>query len=149
MKIQWKVLVVCLIIVYAFAFLGSLFTETGDWYESVKPTTTPPNWIFPVVWNILFFLIALSLYFIWLKAENKGMIILIYGINLILNFLWSIIFFWMKNPKIAFFELIILWVSIVSMLIFGLKTDKKTFYLIIPYLLWVSFAGILNYMIAF
>ncbi|MBU1894396.1 MAG: tryptophan-rich sensory protein, partial [Candidatus Omnitrophica bacterium] len=78
LRIQWKTLAICLILVYAIAFLGSLFTDTGDWYESVKPTTTPPNWAFPVVWNMLFFLIAVSLYLVWIKGEKRGTIAIIY-----------------------------------------------------------------------
>lgn len=152
MKIQWKVLVVSLVVVYAVALIGSLFTSgntSGEWYESVKPSITPPNWVFPIVWNVLFFLIALSLYFAWIRGKEKRKIMIFYGINFLLNILWSALFFSWKKTKLAFFELILLWLSILYLIIFTYNKDKKAAYLLIPYLLWVSFAGILNYLIVF
>lgn len=148
-RVNWKVLVISLIIVYAVAFLGGLFTskETGgDWYQSIRPAITPPNYVFPIVWNILFFLIALSLYFVLVKSRKIKDIALVYGLNFLLNILWSGLYFGMRNPKLAFFEIIILWISILSMIIFSYKIDKKASYVLIPYLLWVSFAAILNYL---
>ena len=152
MKINWKVLIVSLLIVYAIAVIGSLFTAGNtdtEWYESIKPSITPPNLVFPVVWNILFFLIALSLYFAWTAGKEKKKIIIFYGINFLLNILWSFLFFSWKRTRMAFFGLILLWLSILYLIIFTYKKDKKAAYLLIPYLLWVSFAGILNYLIAF
>jgi translocator protein len=150
-KINWKVLIVSLVIVYAVAFLGSLFTSNAvksDWYQSVKPTITPPNYIFPIVWTILFFLIALSLYFAWLNSnkKQKNKTALFYGINFVLNILWSVFYFGMKNPLVAFIVILLLWVSILSLIIFSKKINKKSSYLLIPYLLWVSFAIVLNYL---
>lgn len=151
-KVNWKVLIISLIIVYLVALLGSLFTSANtDWYQSIKPAITPPNWIFPIVWNILFFLIALSLYFAWIKSnkKQKKKIIIIFGINFFLNILWSILFFTMKNPFASFFELLFLLLSIKLMIIITWKINKISSYLLLPYLLWVTFAGILNYLIAF
>ena len=150
-KINWKILIVSLVIVALVAFIGSLFTIDTDseWYDSIKPSITPPNWVFPVVWNILFFLIALSLYFVLVSKKQKNKILTIYLVNFILNILWSVLFFTYKKTKIAFFELIILWISILLMVILSYKINKKASYLLIPYLLWVSFAGILNYLMAF
>ena len=150
-KINWKILIISLVIVYAVAFIGSLFTggnTSGEWYESIKPSITPPNWIFPVVWNILFFLIALSLYFVWVntKDKQKNKIIIVFGINFLLNILWSVLYFTLRNPFYAFIELIFLWLSIIGMIIVTYKINKRSAYLLIPYLLWVSFAGILNYL---
>jgi benzodiazapine receptor len=148
-KINWKVLIICLIIVCAVALIGSIFTTKAvksEWYQSIKPSITPPNWVFPVVWTILFFLIALSLYISWVKAnkKQKNDVILIYGINFILNIMWSVFYFGMKNPLIAFFEIIALLVSIIAMIGVSNKISKKAGYLLIPYLLWVGFALILN-----
>lgn len=153
-KINWKILILCLVIVYAVAFTGSLFTSSNvnsDWYESIKPSITPPNFIFPIVWNILFFLIGLSLYFAFLSAkkEEKKTIFWIFGINLILNVLWSMFFFTLQNPLLAFFDLIVLWISIIFMVVITYKIRKLSSYLLIPYLLWVAFAGYLNYLMAF
>jgi len=155
MKINYKVLIISLIVVYSVAFFGGLFTSqnvNSEWYESTKTSLTPPNFIFPIVWNILFFLIAISLYLAWTSAKNKTTkktIAIIFGINLFLNFAWSIIFFGLQNPKGAFIELIVLWISIVAMIYTTYRINKTSSYLLIPYLLWVSFAGILNWMITF
>jgi tryptophan-rich sensory protein len=154
-KVNLKILIFCIVAVYAAAFLGSLFSSSNvntSWYQSVKPSITPPNWIFPVVWNILFLLIALSLYFAWMnskKKKEKIKISLFFALNLILNVFWSFLFFSMKNPVYSFFELILLWLSIISLIAVTWKISRKSAYLLIPYLLWVSFAGVLNFLIAF
>jgi len=152
-EIKWKTLLICFVIVYGIAFAGSLFTDANSsWYESVKPAITPPNYVFPIVWNILFFLIALALYYSWTDKKSKKLkskIATVFGINLSLNFLWGILFFKMQNPIISFFELIILWISIIILISTTSKINRHYSYLLIPYLLWVSFAGILNYLIAF
>ena len=151
MKIKWKILITSLIVVYLVAFLGSLFTSPNTdtaWYESIKPSITPPNWVFPIVWNILFFLIALSLYFAWIKAKKnqKTKITLVFGINFALNILWSILYFGMKNPTASFIEIFFLIASIISMIIVTAKVSKTASYLLHPYLIWVCFATILNYL---
>jgi len=150
-KINWKVLIVSFIIVYLVAALGSLFTAgntSGEWYDSIKPSITPPGWVFPIVWNILFFLIALSLYFAWNSAEGKSKkkVALVFGINFLLNILWSFLYFFLKKPALAFIEIIILEISILAMILIAYKTSKKAAYLLVPYLLWVGFASILNYL---
>lgn len=153
-KKNWKVLVVSLVVVYLVAFIGSLFTSSSvntDWYKSIKPSITPPNWVFPIVWNVLFFLIALSLYFSWMSAKKneKKKIMIVFGINFILNILWSILYFRLKNPVASFFELIVLWFSIILMIFVTSKISKKASWLLVPYGIWVGFAGILNYLSAF
>ena len=155
-KLNWKVLVLSLIIVYGIAFLGSLFTSPvtdSVWYESIKPEITPPNWVFPIVWNVLFFLIGISLYLAWTSAgknkKQKKEVAWVFGINLALNVLWSVFFFGLQNPTLAFFELLALWVSIIAMISVTYRINKASSYLLVPYLLWVSFAGILNWLIAF
>lgn len=153
-RINWKVLIICLIVVYSIALIGSLFTSQNidaSWYESIKPSITPPNFVFPIVWNILFFLIALSLYFSWIKAtkKQKKKIAIVFGINFILNILWSVLFFTMKNPVFSFAELLFLILSIKLMIFTTWKINRISSYLLIPYLLWVTFAGVLNYLIAF
>ena len=150
-KINYKILIASLVVVYFIGFAGSLFTDTGDWYESIKPEITPPGYVFGIVWNILFFLIAISIYISFTEGNKKQrqITLLLFGINLLLNFLWSVIFFGMQNPVFGFYELIILGISIISLIYYNYKINKFSSYLLIPYLIWVCFAGYLNYLSAF
>ena len=145
-------LIICFLIVFLVAFLGSIFTSSGvntTWYDSIRPEITPPNWVFPIVWNFLFILIAFSLFFAWIQAKDKNQkkkIIFLYSINFILNILWSFLFFGLRNPLLGFIEIILVWISIL-ILIFGLwRISKKASLFLIPYLLWVGFASIINYL---
>lgn len=151
-KKNWKVLIVSLVIVYAVAFIGSFFTSPAtdtSWYESIKPSITPPNWVFPIVWNVLFFLIGLSLYFSWINAKKKNVkkkIVIVFAINFALNILWSALYFGLKNPSASFIEIIFLELSIMSTIYVTYKIERKAAYLLVPYLVWVSFAAVLNYL---
>jgi len=154
-KIDWKVLILSLVIVYFVAFLGSIFTYptvNSSWYIMIKPPITPPNWIFPIVWNILFFLIAVSLYLAWINAKNKKdkkEVATVFGINLFLNLFWTILFFGFKDHILSLIEAIALLISIMFMMRITSKIKKTSFYLLIPYLLWVSFALVLNLFVCF
>jgi translocator protein len=148
-KVKAVPLILSFVIVIIVAFLGSLFTapSTGSqWYQQIKPSITPPNFLFPIAWTVLFILIALSLYFIWTSAkkEDKPKIVWIYGINFILNILWSALFFGLRNPVLAFIEIIIFFISIIFMMILTFRIDQKAGWLLVPYLVWVAFALILN-----
>lgn len=153
-KFNWKLLLSSLLIVYVTAIIGSLFTSgnvNSAWYESIKPSITPPNGVFPIVWGILFLLIGLSLYFSWNNSNknDKNAIAAIFAANLGLNIIWSLLYFELRMPIVAFFELIILWISILVMIFTVAESNKKAGWLLVPYLLWVTFAGILNYLSAF
>jgi len=151
-RVNWKVFIVCVLVVYSVALIGSIFTSqstNSSWYDSIKPAITPPNYVFPIAWNILFILIIFSLYFSWTEAKKikeKKKIIILFGINFILNILWSVFYFGMRNPSLAFIEIIFLWASILLLVLGIYKTSKKASMLLLPYLLWVSFAGVLNYL---
>ena len=152
MKINFLVLIISIVVVFIVAAIGGLFTSrnTGtEWYQSIKPSITPPNWVFPIVWNFLFLLIAISLYVAWTSAstsQQRTLIIIVFAINFILNILWSAIYFGMQNPSAAFVEIIFLWLSILAMIIVLWGINKVSSYLLIPYLLWVGFASVLNYL---
>lgn len=150
-RINYKVLILSFVIVFAIAFIGSIFTSgntNSEWFNSIKPSITPPNYVFPIVWNIIFALIALSLYFSWTNSskKQKKKIAFVFGINLILNAFWSFLYFGIQNPGFALIEIFFLWVSIISMLVLTYKIKKISFYFLIPYFLWVSFAIYLNFL---
>jgi len=145
-------LLVFLIFVFAVAFLGNLFVGDGvnsDWYDSIRPSITPPDWTFGVVWPILYILIAVSLYLAWINVKDnkqESVLFIVFGINLIANGLWSCLFFNLKSPLFAFFDLIFIWITIILMMFYTWKLNRRATYLLIPYFLWVSFAGVLNFM---
>jgi tryptophan-rich sensory protein len=148
------VLIWSFIIVILVAFLGSIFTSKSvgtEWYQSIKPSITPPSFVFPIAWSILFFLIALSLYLVWIFStkQEKRKIILVYGLNFVLNILWSVLYFGLHQTKLAFFEIIILFLSILLMISVSYKIKRMSSYLLVPYLLWVGFASVLTYLSAF
>ena len=154
MKIKFKPLIFSLIITYAVAFIGSLFTSPNTstaWYDSIKPAITPPSIVFPIVWNILFLLIAISLYLVIIhsKKKQKKEIYTLFAINFALNIIWSVIFFGLKLPALAFIEIILLWVSILFLILKTKKINKTASYLLWPYLAWVTFASLLNILAAF
>ncbi len=151
-SIQLKILIVCIAIMFLIAGIGSLFTVNktdSAWYNAVKPSITPPGWVFPIVWNILFLLMAFSLYSSWTNTEDKktrNKIFFFFGVNLFLNVLWSLFYFTLENPLLALFDLILLWASILVLILLSWKKNRKASLLLVPYLLWVSFASILNFL---
>jgi tryptophan-rich sensory protein len=153
---NFKVFIICLLIVFLIVGgVGSLFTTknvNSSWYQSIQPAITPPNWVFPIAWNILFLLISFSLYFAWMSSKSKRdkkKVAIVFGINFVLNILWSVLFFGLKETQIAFIEIILLWISILAMILITKNISKKSSWLLVPYLIWVTFASVLNYMAAF
>ncbi len=149
-KIRIVPLIVSFVIVILVAFIGSLFTSSStssSWYQQIKPSITPPNFVFPIAWTTLFVLIAISLYLAWTNSKNKEdrqKVALVFGINLVLNVLWSLFFFYLRNPLLGFIEIIFLWASIWMMISVTRKINKTSMWLLVPYLVWVAFAAILN-----
>lgn len=131
--------------------LGSVFTYASipTWYASLqKPTFTPPNWLFGPAWLTLYTLMGISLYIVWKKGLDKKDVRLsvgLFGAQLALNSLWSFLFFGLKDLRLAFFEIVVLWVFIVASIASFYKVSKKAAMLLVPYILWVSFAALLNY----
>jgi len=147
-SINLRILLACFVVLILVATIGSLLTQNSksQWYESTKPSITPPSFVFPIVWTALFILIAISFYLVIVSGKLREKVIFIYVINFIFNIFWSYLYFYLKNPRFAFFEIIVLWASIISMIYVSWKIDKKAAWLLVPYLLWVSFAVILNYL---
>ncbi|MEO0086954.1 MAG: TspO/MBR family protein [candidate division WOR-3 bacterium] len=144
-------LLLSILICQVAGILGSIFTTPSipTWYLQLnKPPFTPPNWLFAPAWTTLFLLMGISLYLVWNQGwENKQVkkAILIFAIQLILNILWSFIFFTLKSLLFAFIEIIILWIAILLTIINFQKVSKSSAYLLLPYLFWVSFASVLNF----
>ena len=145
-------LIISILLAQGTGILSSFLSMTASsTYENFnKPSFSPPGWVFPIVWTILFFLMAVAAYRVWMKGksgEDVTKALLLYAIQLFLNFLWSIIFFRFRLYAIAFLELLILLVFILLTTFEFFDIDKTAAYLMIPYIAWVSFAGILNYTI--
>ncbi len=146
-------LVYSIVICQLAGIIGSFFTfpSISTWYAALeKPSFNPPNWIFSPVWITLFILMGVSLYLVWIqgtKTKYAKIALTLFGIQLSLNILWSIIFFGLKSPFFALIEIIILWVAILATILKFSKISKTAAYLLIPYILWVSFAAILNFSI--
>jgi tryptophan-rich sensory protein len=145
-------LIFFLLVTFLAAFIGNFFTMPSiqDWYASLsKPSFNPPNWLFGPAWTILYFLMAVSAFLVWQKRENPRAkkALTFYFIQLALNSLWSIIFFGWQNLGLAFVEIIFLWLFILLTLINFYKIVRVAGILFIPYILWVSFASLLNFSI--
>jgi tryptophan-rich sensory protein len=133
--------------------IGSIFTASSleGWYFLLeKPTFNPPSWVFFPVWTILYTLMGISLYLVWkqgIKEREVKTGVFLFGLQLGLNILWSLLFFGLKSPYYAFLEILILWAAILLTIIQFWKISKSASLLLIPYILWVSFAALLNYQI--
>ncbi|MBK7212997.1 MAG: tryptophan-rich sensory protein [Bacteroidales bacterium] len=129
--------------------IAGMFTTEAipGWYASLnQPSFNPPNWVFGPVWTALYILMGISLYLIWKQESSKqrDQAILIFMVQLILNFGWSFLFFYFRQIGVALMEILVLWIMIVLMLINFRRVKPLAAYLNIPYLLWVSFATALN-----
>lgn len=133
------------------AALGSAFTDTSsEWYQNlVKPALQPPAIVFPIVWTILYILIAVSLSLVSTDPKTSNRVLILYAINGVLNVLWSYTFFYQQNPAGALFVLILLIITAVLLFTNVFRINKTAAYLLLPYIIWLCFAFYLNYEIAF
>jgi tryptophan-rich sensory protein len=153
MKNIWK-LIISIIICELAGIIGSLFTMPSipTWYAGLgKPALNPPAWVFGPVWTTLFVLMGIALWLVWINRsadkKAKKTAIVIFFIQLALNTLWSIIFFGWHSPGWSFVDLVFLWLAILTTIILFAKVFKPAAWLLVPYILWVSFAGYLNFAI--
>ncbi len=141
-------LLLSIIICQLAGVIGSFFTakSVSTWYQTLnKPGFTPPGWLFAPVWICLYFLMAIALFLILNKKDKKGLILFI--AQLVFNAFWSIAFFGIQSPVLGLIIIVILWVLILLTIIRFFKISKLAGWLLIPYILWVSFASILNFSI--
>lgn len=142
-------LILCLLIPMAIGSISGIATAAGikSWYLTLnKPFFNPPNYLFGPVWTLLYLLMGISIYLILQtpKTDMRKKAIIIFCVQLGLNFIWSFLFFKFQRVGIAFIEILLIWASMLTMILTFYKLNKTAALLQIPYLLWVSFASILN-----
>jgi tryptophan-rich sensory protein len=151
LKINYFKLIASVLLCQLAGAAGSVFTVSSltDWYSLLeKPVFNPPSWVFFPVWTLLYTLMGISLYIVWEKGLHDREVkigLLIFGIQLILNVLWSFLFFGLRSPYYGFVGIIFLWLAILLTIVQFRNISKTASYLLIPYILWVSFAVLLNY----
>jgi translocator protein len=133
------------------AIVGGSITVLDTWYYSLKqPGWAPPDYMFGVIWTAIFALIAVAGVLAWEKAKTRRDVEItlgIFALNGFLNLGWSFIFFRIERPDIAFYELIALWLSVLALILFCGRFSKWSAILLLPYLAWVTTAGVLNYQV--
>lgn len=140
----WIVLAFWVLISLSAGFIGSRFPP-GEWYDSLaKPSFNPPGWVFGPVWTLLYILMGIAVWLAW-KEQGFSTAVYLFMAQLALNALWSYLFFGANRPGLAFMEIILLWVLILLTMILFWRVRTAAGVLFIPYLLWVSFASVLNY----
>jgi benzodiazapine receptor len=146
-------LVIAIVVSELAGIIGSVFTISAipTWYATlVKPALNPPAWVFGPVWTTLYALMGVATFLVWKKGWEKKEVktaLGIFGIQLVLNTLWSVIFFGLHSPGAALVDIIFLWLAILATIIAFAKISRPAAWLLVPYILWVSFAAYLNYAI--
>lgn len=152
MSVNIKRLIISVTIPLLLGSIAGIATSRNieNWYNQLnKPSFAPPNEVFGPVWTLLYILIGVALYRYWQSTavneneKKKGYIL--FGAQLLLNFLWSFIFFEFKQLGLAFFEIILMWIAILLTIVVFSRADKGAARLLVPYIAWVSFACVLNY----
>lgn len=149
---KWKhvlIFIVCIVLPMGIGGVSGFFTSDGinEWYQYLeKPFFNPPNYLFGIVWPILYALMGVSLFLIWVSPSNpkKRVAYIAFSVQLVLNFFWSFIFFNFREPAWALAEIVVLWICITWMIRAFYPIRKWAAILQVPYMLWVSFATALN-----
>lgn len=145
----WK-LVVAVAVVELIGNLGAIFTlpAISTWYASLaKPSFTPPSWLFGPAWIVLYALIGIALYLVWERGAGKPKFrnaMLAFGAQLVLNVMWSFAFFGLHSPAYGVIVIVALWIAILAAVITFYRISRAAAYALVPYLIWVTFAAILN-----
>ena len=149
MRIKWKQLLIAVAIPLVVGGLAALLTSGNmDLFEMVeKPPLSPPGWLFPVAWTILYILMGVASYLVWQTTGSprlRQQALRLYGLQLVVNFVWPLLFFNLQWYVVAFLWLVLLWVLILLTLLAFRRLSPVAGWLLVPYLLWVTFAGYLN-----
>ncbi len=146
-------LIIAIVVSQLAGIIGSLFTAPAiaGWYTTLaKPTLNPPAWVFGPVWTTLFVLMGIAAFLVWKRGLDRRDVRIAVGMflgQLVLNTLWSVIFFGLQSPGGALVEMVFLWLAILATIVVFAKISRPAAWLLAPYILWVSFAGYLNYAI--
>jgi len=151
-KRPWLGLLAFLVLCFAAAGVGGAVTtpKIDDWYAALaKPGWNPPNWIFGPVWSALYFCMAVAAWLVWRQAgfRQAGGPLALFAVQLVLNVLWSCVFFGLEKPGLAFMEVLLLWATIAATTVVFWQRSTLAGVLFMPYLAWVSFASVLNFTI--
>jgi benzodiazapine receptor len=149
---SWIGLVVVLAVCFAAAGIGGAVTtpKIGNWYATLaKPTWNPPDWIFGPVWSALYFCMAVAAWLVWRQNGFTAakVPLILFGVQLALNVLWSCLFFGLQSPGLAFLEVLLLWAAIAATTVTFWERSMIAGILFVPYLAWVTFASVLNFTI--
>jgi tryptophan-rich sensory protein len=148
---RWKPIGAAALSATAVGTLGALTTELGSWYYALhKPPWQPPDWLFGPAWTLIFALTALAGVLYWrdeYRREQRLQILAAFALNAFLNTFWSLLFFRLKRPDLALDEVGFLWASIALLIVLLKRRSTTAAWLLVPYLLWVSFAAYLNWTI--
>ena len=146
-------LIIAVLIPLAVGSLAGYFTASSvtGWYTTlVKPSFNPPNWLFAPVWTSLYIMMGIALFLVWNSgaAEDvKRTAVTLFIVQLVLNFLWSFVFFYAQQPGWALVNIILMWISIFLTILWFGKISSLSAWLLVPYICWVSFATVLNFAI--
>ena len=143
---KFLVIAVAAGVTIAVAVAGALLTDIGEWYFSLeRPAWQPPDWAFGPVWTLVFTTAATAAVISWLNGPGERILVVTtFVVNAVLNIAWSWIFFRLRRPDWAFVEVIAFWLSIAALILICGRIDARAGWLLVPYLVWVSFAAFLN-----
>lgn len=133
-------------------FVGSFFTDSASgWYQNLnKPFFNPPGWVFGPVWTALYIMMGISAFLVWQKGIPKRKVkiaLVFFAIQLLLNAIWTPLFFGLKSPLAAFIDIMFLWLAVLITIALFYKLSRAAAFLLTPYILWVTFAAVLNFSI--
>jgi len=149
---DWVVLAGFVLLVFAISGAGAIIVADapGTWYAGLaKPTFTPPGWLFGPVWTILYISMAVAAWLVWMRRSTKPVTrpLVVFGIQLFLNAIWTPLFFGLHNLQAAMIDLAALWISLLATIILFWRVRPSAGMLLLPYMAWTTFAGVLNFCI--
>ncbi|MEM1371024.1 MAG: TspO/MBR family protein [Pseudomonadota bacterium] len=141
---QYLSLGVFVALVVVAASTGAIFAP-GEWYDGLsKPSWTPPDWLFPVAWTVLYFMIAIAGWLAW-REQGVGLLVGIWCVHLVLNSAWSYFMFGAQRIDLAMYDVLGMLATMLVFMVLAWPLSQMAVYLFVPYLAWVSFAAVLNW----